>query len=124
MICHVGKDEYYSSVSLAEHLGGSITDNVGMTANWLSEEMIKCISNIYGQIANPPLFNHDFHSSPISFPSPPSGSSPRDQFGMWSPHCEGSKEFSGPYFSTVEVQGICKNSKSLSNVEDKQRGFK
>lgn len=117
------KDDY-SSVSLAEHLGGCIPDNIRMSANWLSEEMIKCISSIYGQIADPPLFNHDFPSSPISFPSPPSDSSPRDQFSMWSPHCEGPMAFSESYFTTVEVQGICKNTQRLSSVEHKQQNFR
>ncbi|KAL8264569.1 hypothetical protein R6Q59_022699 [Mikania micrantha] len=119
----LAKDEY-SSVSLAEHLGGCISDDVKMSANSLSEEMIKCISGIYGQIADPPLFNHEFPSSPISFPSPPSDSSPLDQFGMWSPHCEGSMEFSGPYFTTLEVQGFCKNTQRLSSVEQKQQNFR
>nr|XP_043629315.1 uncharacterized protein LOC122600633 [Erigeron canadensis] len=119
----VGKDDY-SSVSLADHLGGCISDNVRMSANWISEEMIKCISSIYGQIADPPLFNHEFPSSPISFPSPPSDSSPRDQFSMWSPHCEPSSEFSGSYFTTAEVQGFCKNTQRLSSVEHKQRKFR
>lgn len=95
-----------------------------MSANWLSEEMIKCISSIYGQVADPPLFNHEFPSSPVSFPSPPSDSSPRDQFGMWSPHCQGSMEFSGSDFTTVEVQGICKNTQRLSSVEHKQQKFR
>ncbi|KAJ0608005.1 putative ternary complex factor MIP1, leucine-zipper [Helianthus annuus] len=117
------KDDH-SSVSLAEHLGGCISDNVRMSANCLSEEMIKCISSIYGQIADPPLFNHEFPSSPISFPSPPSDSSPIDQFSMWSPHCEGSMEFSGPYFTTLEVQGFCKTTQRLSSVEHKQQNFR
>ncbi|XP_071729983.1 uncharacterized protein [Rutidosis leptorrhynchoides] len=119
MLEHVKDD--YSSVSMAEHLGGCISDNVRMSANWLSEEMIRCISNIYGQIADPPLFNHEFPSSPLSFPSPPSVSSPTDQFGMWSPHCEGSVEFSG---STVEIQSICKSTQRLSSVEHKQQNFR
>ncbi|KAI3755546.1 hypothetical protein L1987_55349 [Smallanthus sonchifolius] len=119
----LAKDDY-SSVSLAEHLGGCIYDNVRISANCLSEEMIKCISGIYGQIADPPLFNHEFPSSPISFPSPPSDSSPIDQFGMWSPHCEGSVEFSGPYFTTLEVQGFCKSTQRLSSVEHKQQNFR
>ncbi|XP_076942465.1 uncharacterized protein LOC143612341 [Bidens hawaiensis] len=116
------KDDH-SSVSLAEHLGGCISDNIRMSANGLSEEMIRCIASIYGQIAEPPLFNHEFPSSPISFPSPPSDSSPLDQFSMWSPHCEGSMEFSGPYFTTLEVQGFCKSTQRLSSVEHKQQHF-
>ncbi|KAK1431183.1 hypothetical protein QVD17_14470 [Tagetes erecta] len=119
----LAKDDY-SSVSLAQHLGGCMPDNVKMSANCLSEEMIKCVSGIYGQIADPPLFNHEFPSSPISFPSPPSDSSPIDQFGMWSPHCEGSMEFSGPYFTTFEVQGFCKTTQRPSSVEHKLQNFR
>ncbi|KAJ9551752.1 hypothetical protein OSB04_015797 [Centaurea solstitialis] len=117
------KDDY-SSVSLAEHLNGGIPDNTRMSANRLSEEMIRCISSIYGQIADPPLFNHEFPSSPISFPSPPSDSSPLDRFSMWSPHCEGSMPFSESYLTTFEVQGICKSTQRLSSVEHKQRNFR
>ncbi|KAK9077297.1 hypothetical protein SSX86_005634 [Deinandra increscens subsp. villosa] len=119
----LAKDDY-SSVSLAGHLGGCVSDNVRMSANSLSEEMIKCVVGIYCQIADPPLINHEFPSSPISFPSPPSDSSPIDQFGMWSPHCEGSMEFSGPYFTTLEVQGFCKSTQKLSSVEHRQQNFR
>lgn len=119
----LAKDDY-SSVSLGEHIGGCISNNIRTSPNWLSEEMIRCISGIYSQIADPPLIHHDFISSPISFPSPPSGSSPRDQFSMWSPLCEGSMDFSGPYFTTLEVQGICKNTQRPSSVEHKHRTFR
>nr|GEV15570.1 hypothetical protein [Tanacetum cinerariifolium] len=122
MLEHV--NDGYSSVTLADHLGGCISNNVRISANQLSEEMIRCMTSIYGHIADPPLVSHEFSSSPLSFPSPPTDSSPRDQFSMWSPHCERSMEFSGPYFSTVEVQGICKSSQRLSSVEDKQRKFR
>lgn len=123
-IFQLGKDDY-SSVSLSEHLGGCISNNIRTSANWLSEEMIRCIASIYSHIADPPLIHHhDFLSSPISFPSPPSGSSPRDQFSMWSPHCEESVELSGNYFTTLEVQGICKNTHRPSSVEQKQHTFR
>nr|KAJ0204570.1 hypothetical protein LSAT_V11C500271270 [Lactuca sativa] len=65
-----------SSVSLAENR------DICMSANRLSEEMVKCISTIYCQIADPPLLSHGFLSSPT-------GSSPQDQFVLWSPQCEG-----------------------------------
>lgn len=120
----LGKDDD-SRVSLSEHLGGCISNNIRTSPNWLSEEMIRCISGIYTQIADPPLIHHDFTSSPLSFPSPPTGcSSPRDQFSMWSPRCEGSVEFSGPYFTTLEVQGICKNTLRQSSVQHKHRIFR
>ncbi|KAL4581248.1 hypothetical protein LXL04_017458 [Taraxacum kok-saghyz] len=120
----LGKDDY-ARVSLSDHLGGCISNNIRTSANWISEELIRCIASIYTQIADPPLINHhDFPSSPLSFPSPPTGcSSPRDQFSMWSPH-QASMEFGGPYYTTLEVQGICKNALRPSSVEHKQRVFR
>ena len=102
--------------------------DIGMSANRLSEEMVKCISAIYCQLADPPLLNHGCLSSP-------SDSSPRDQFVMWSPQCEGetkwvhndseaSMDFSESCFGVVEVHSICKNSKRSSNVEQKERIFR
>lgn len=111
-----------SSTSLAENR------DICMSANQLSEEMVKCISTIYCQIADPPLLSHGFLSSP-------SDSSPRDQFVLWSPQCEGettwvhndseaSMEFSESWSSVVEVQGICRNGQRSSNVEHKERIFR
>ncbi|XP_023730393.1 uncharacterized protein LOC111878109 isoform X1 [Lactuca sativa] len=111
-----------SSVSLAENR------DICMSANRLSEEMVKCISTIYCQIADPPLLSHGFLSSPT-------GSSPQDQFVLWSPQCEGettwvhkdfeaSIEFSESWSSVVEVQGICRNDQRSSNVEHQERIFR
>lgn len=111
-----------SNTSLAEHR------DICMSANRLSEEMVKCICSIYCQITDPPLDNHDFLSSPSS-------SSPRDEFVLWSPQCEGestwvhndsepSIEFSESCSSVVEVQGICKIDKRSSKVEHKERNYR
>ncbi|KAE8698806.1 cytochrome c bioproteinsis protein CCS1 [Hibiscus syriacus] len=91
--------------SLAEYFGtGGIDDHVTETPNWLSEEMIKSISVIYCELADPPLINHD--SSPIShFENP---------FSIREP-----KEYSGPYCSMVKVQWICRDSKKLQDIEHK-----
>lgn len=111
-----------SSVSLAENR------DICMSANLLSEEMVKCISSIYCQIADPPLLSHGFLSSPCD-------SSPRDQLVLWSPQCEGettwvpndseaSMEFSESWSSVIEVQGICRIDQRSSNVEHKERIFR
>ncbi|KAK2978357.1 hypothetical protein RJ640_016459 [Escallonia rubra] len=129
-----------SSVSLAEHLDNSMSDHVPETPNWLSEEMIKCISAIYCQLADPPVFNHGFASSPISFSSSTSGSPSQSQYDIGSPRCgdysssnswlnhpfhtEGSNEFSGSYSTMVEVQGICRDDSKLKGVEDRIQDFR
>ncbi|KAI3716089.1 hypothetical protein L6452_23165 [Arctium lappa] len=102
--------------------------DIGMSPNRLSEEMVKCISAIYRQLADPPSFDHGCLSLP-------SDSSPRDQFVMWSPQCEGkttwvhndseaSVEFSESCYGVVEVHGICMSSKRSSNVEHKEWIFR
>ncbi|XP_024980079.1 uncharacterized protein LOC112517018 isoform X1 [Cynara cardunculus var. scolymus] len=129
-IVHEALDSYHSLplAMLERATDESKHHDTGMSANRLSEEMVKCISAIYCQIADPPLFNHG------CLPSP-SDSSPRDQFVMWSPQCEGettwvhdhseaSMEFSESCFDVVEVHGICKDSKRPSNVEHKERIFR
>ncbi|KAK3021780.1 hypothetical protein RJ639_045102 [Escallonia herrerae] len=129
-----------SSVSQAEHLDNSMSDHVPETPNWLSEEMIKCISAIYCQLADPPVFNYGFASSPISFSSSPSGSPSQSQYDIGSPRCgdysssnswlnhpfhtEGSNEFSGSYSTMVEVQGICRDDSKLKGVEDRIQDFR
>ncbi|XP_059654939.1 uncharacterized protein LOC132301727 [Cornus florida] len=127
-------------LSLAEHLGSYSSDHVPETPNWLSEEMIKSISAIYCQLADPPLINQGFPSSPISFPSPMSESSPQVHYDMWSPECrgnssfrswldnpfnvEGSKEFSGPYFTMAEVQRISRDRPKSRETEHMLQRFR
>ncbi|KAF1001636.1 uncharacterized protein LOC141704244 [Apium graveolens] len=118
--------------SLAEYLGTPIADHMPETPNKLSEDMIKCISDIYCKLSDPPLPNHRL-SSPTSSLSSTSAFSPSDHSEMWSPglrkyltsderldnpfHIQGLKEFSGPYSTMVEVQHIFRDTKSLSDVE-------
>ncbi|KAK6254077.1 hypothetical protein QUC31_015797 [Theobroma cacao] len=120
--------------SLAEHLGSSISHHVPETPNWLSEEMIKTISAIYCELADPPLINHGYLSSPVS------NSSSQGQGDMWSPQCGKfssfnshfdspfgigeSKEFSGRYCSMVKVQWICRDSKKLQDIEHKLQYYR
>ncbi|KAJ0744609.1 putative ternary complex factor MIP1, leucine-zipper [Helianthus annuus] len=111
-----------SNISLSEHR------DICMSANRLSEEMVKCVSTIYCQIADPPLLNYGFFSSV-------GDSSPQHEFVMWSPQCEGEttwvhnefeplREFSEPWLSVVEVRGIGMNDYRSSNVEHKERNYK
>ncbi|KAL6347930.1 hypothetical protein AAG906_037659 [Vitis piasezkii] len=129
-----------NAISLAEHLGTNICDHDPMTPNRLSEEMIKCISAIYCRLADPPLSNNDYPSSPISSPLSMNEFSPRGQCDMWSPQCrknssfnsvldnpfhiEESKEFSGPYCTMVEVKWICRDSQKLRDIEPMLQKFR
>ncbi|XP_068343882.1 uncharacterized protein [Pyrus communis] len=126
-------------ISLAEHLGTRISDHIPETANRLSEDMIKCMSNIYCKLMEPPL-SHNGLSSPNSSLSSTSAFSPRDQSDMWSPRCrnnssfdvrldnpfhvEGLKEFSGPYSTMVEVPWIYRDSKKLGDIEHLLQHFR
>lgn len=123
-----------SNVSLAEHLGTPFSNHIPETPNWLSEEMIKCISAIYCELADPPLINHDYPSSSIY------EYSSQGQSDKWSSQCkkfssfnsnfdnpfhiEGSKEFSGPYCTMVKVQLICRESQKLREIEYMLRRFR
>lgn len=134
-----GQNTSSNIISLAEHLGTRISDHVPETPNKLSEDMIRCISDIYCKLANPPLSSHGL-SSPASSSSSMSAFSPKDYSGMWSPglrkysslderldnpfHVQGLKEFSGPYSTMVEVQYIYRNDKKLAEVEHMLQNFR
>nr|AAO59425.1 putative ternary complex factor MIP1 [Antirrhinum majus] len=112
----------------AEYLGSE-------APNYLSEEMIKCISTIYCHLSDPPLFNHGFNS--VSLLSPPTTFSPQAQhgkcseentsFGSWMNNpfnVEESKEFNGSLYSMVEVQGLLRDSQSLDSVEELLQNYR
>ncbi|KAK8613761.1 hypothetical protein V6N13_101517 [Hibiscus sabdariffa] len=110
---------------LADHFGTDISHRVPKTPNWLSEEMIKTISTIYRELADPPSNNHDNFSS-ISYSSlvDDMWSTPRcGKFSSLNFHVDSpfsiakSKECSGPTFKTVKVQGICRDGKKLQDIE-------
>ncbi|KAE8690741.1 hypothetical protein F3Y22_tig00110893pilonHSYRG00418 [Hibiscus syriacus] len=97
--------------SSAEHFGTGIDDHVTETPNWLSEEMIKSISAIYCELADPPLINRDYLASPIShFENP---------FSIGEP-----KEYSGPYCTMVKIQWICRDGKKLQDIEHKLQYYR
>ncbi|KAG2327281.1 hypothetical protein Bca52824_010009 [Brassica carinata] len=128
-------------ISLAEHLGTRISDHVPETPNKLSEGMVKCMSEIYCKLAEPPRsVLHEGLSSPNSSLSS-SAFSPSDQYDTSSPgvgnnsssfdvrldnsfNAQGEKDFSGPYSNMVEVLCIYKDAKKANEVEDLLQNFK
>ncbi|XP_011085530.1 uncharacterized protein LOC105167480 isoform X1 [Sesamum indicum] len=119
------------AISLAEYLSASASDYIPETPNKLSQDMVKCISDIYCRLAEPPSANHR-PSSPASSLSSTSAFSPKDQCDLWSPglrndsssdnrldspfHVEGLKDFNGACSRTVEVLRIHKNDQKLSDT--------
>ncbi|XP_073141216.1 uncharacterized protein [Henckelia pumila] len=126
-------------ISLAEHLGTSISDLLPETTNKLSEEMVRCMCNIYYKLADPPLV-HQSYSSPTSSFSSVGAFSPKFQTDLWSPafrndfsfdvrldnpfHTEGLKDFSGPYSTMVEVNCIYRSREKLNDIEYLLRDFR
>ncbi|XP_027355352.1 uncharacterized protein LOC113865166 [Abrus precatorius] len=129
-----------SSTSLAEHLGNCCVDNVPETPNWLSEEMIKCISAIYCELAETPSLGHKNASSPISFSSSGydlSSQSQSSKLGsQWKKHSSinlnssnplhvrGFKEFNGPYCSMIRIHQLCTDNQKLKEIEYMLRRFR
>ncbi|XP_012573235.1 uncharacterized protein [Cicer arietinum] len=128
------------STSLAEQLGNSYIDNVPETPNWLSEEMIKCISAIYCELTESPFPCHKDASSPIPFSSPGYEVSSKIQGSKWGSHwkkhslfnlnstnplhVKGSKKFSGPYCSMIRIQKLCTDNQKLKEIEYMLRRFR
>ncbi|KAJ0076799.1 hypothetical protein Patl1_36314 [Pistacia atlantica] len=129
-----------NGISLAEHFGTSVSDYVPDTPNWISEVMIKCISDIYCELADPPLMNHECSFSPISYSSSLNMFYSRGQGDIWSPQCgrfssfnshfdnpfsiRESKEFSGPYSTMAKVERICRDDKKLKEIEHKLQYYR
>ncbi|KAL8060490.1 hypothetical protein ABFX02_02G027600 [Erythranthe guttata] len=83
--------EYY-------YIGSSFADRVSETPNWLSEEMIKCISTVYCHLSDPPLFNRGRDDEEYSF--------------------------SGTLFAMVEIQGIFRDSERLNAVQEPLQNYR
>ncbi|KAM7251226.1 hypothetical protein ACFE04_023109 [Oxalis oulophora] len=121
--------------SLAEHFG---IGTLNQTPTWISEEMLKCMSAVYCELADPPLINPDYVSSPLSYSSSLEG---QDQLGdTWSPQCRkisryssqygnnpfhygASAEFS-PYCTMVKVISLFRDGHKLKKVEHKLREYR
>ncbi|XP_021896587.1 uncharacterized protein LOC110813666 isoform X1 [Carica papaya] len=126
--------------SLAMHLGTCISDHVPETPNWLSEEMVKCISTIYCELADPPLMNQDYLPSPVSCSSSMEMLSSQDQgdfrnqeWGNFSSFNSDfdhsfqngdSKEFGGSYSLMAKVQGIQSESQETKDMKYKLRRYR
>lgn len=123
-----------NSTSLADHFGNSYVEDVPETPNWLSEEMIKCISAIYCELTEPPFLGHKNASSPtIPFSSQIQGSKWGSQWKKHSffnlnssnPfHAKGQKEFSGPYCSMISIQQLYTDNQKLKEIEYMLRRFR
>ncbi|KAF2305870.1 hypothetical protein GH714_008511 [Hevea brasiliensis] len=129
-----------NATSRADYFGTNIQDYVFETPNLLSEEMIKCISSIYCDLADPPLIGRDYPSSPVSFTSSQIELPAQGRGEMWSSHCGNfpsfnssvdnlfhigeSMELSGPYCTMVTVQWIHRDSKKLKGVQQKLHDFR
>ncbi|OIT07176.1 PREDICTED: uncharacterized protein LOC109239908 [Nicotiana attenuata] len=129
-----------SNRSLAEHFVTSCFNNYHDSPSRLSEEMIKCISAIYCQLADPPFFGDDLSFSPVSVSSSTLESFPRTQGDMQGQqfrensfsgsslnnlfHIEDSKGFSRCFVRMVEVQGLRRDSQSLNGVEHMLKQFR
>lgn len=102
--------------------------------------MVKCISGIYCVIADPPVTNPDYPSSPVSSSSSITEFPSQGQTDSWSPqngtfssfnssvynhfHVEESKEFSGPYCTMATVEGIRRDVQKLCEIQDKLQEFR
>lgn len=100
--------------------------------------MVKCITAIYCQLAEPPLFNYGLPTSRISFSSmsefPPQYQHDRvpqyrrsSSYKKWfsNPfHTDSSKELSGSYSAMVEIQGLCLDASRLTGVENILQNFR
>lgn len=122
-------------MSLGEHIGTHIYEHVSKTPNWISEEMIKCVSAIFCKLGDPSLTSHGFPSSPISFSSSLSEFPTQYPCNMWSPECKknssfnsqfigDSKEFSGPNCTMLEVQWMCRDNQKLKCIEDLLKNYR
>lgn len=122
-----------------EHFVNGSSNHFHHAPNQLSEEMIKCISAIYFQLADPPLFSYDYPFSPISLSSSALESFPQGQNDMGALQCEESssnstlnnpfhikvpREYSGSFVTITEVQGLCRDKRSLEGVERMLQHFR
>uniref|UniRef100_A0A7N0T3M5 DUF547 domain-containing protein n=1 Tax=Kalanchoe fedtschenkoi TaxID=63787 RepID=A0A7N0T3M5_KALFE len=95
-------------------------ETVPETPNWLSEEMVRCISAVYCKLADPPLSNQDRWASPFSFSSAAGEFSPEDH--SLGSHLENSfftekSRFSGTHCTMIEVKQICQDGEKLKDAD-------
>ncbi|KAL3326274.1 hypothetical protein AABB24_037122 [Solanum stoloniferum] len=125
-----------SNWTAADNFVNGTSNHFHHAPNQLSEEMIECISAIYFQIADPPLFSYDYPFSPISLSS---SSVQQVQNDMGILQCEESssnstlnnpfhikepRDFSGSFVTMTEVQGLCRDKRSLDSVDRMLQHFR
>ncbi|KAL2927511.1 DNA-directed RNA polymerase subunit beta [Bienertia sinuspersici] len=115
------------------------TSEIKETANWLSEEMIRCISAIYCELGAKSVISNNISSPAFSFPSSMSGS-PHTELNLWSPQsrinssqdlhsvvnyqARGHFEFSEPYCQMIEILQIHKESTKLRDIDPLLQKFR
>lgn len=87
-------------------IGTYVSENVHKSPNSLSEEMVKCISEVFRQLADPESLDNDRESS-----SPFRGKEPL-------------KIISRPYDKLLMVKSICRDSEKLNAVEPALKHFR
>ncbi|XP_047946709.1 uncharacterized protein LOC125193047 isoform X2 [Salvia hispanica] len=99
-------DSYHSlPLSMLEHTSEDANETeeprcgFRETPNWISEEMIRCISTIYSHLCDPPLYAQGEEST--------SGQ-----------HVEASREHSGSFYTMIQVCSIARDSQRLNSVQD------
>ncbi|KAL1563987.1 hypothetical protein AAHA92_06400 [Salvia divinorum] len=103
-------DSYHSlPLSMLEHTSEDANEaeeprcGFRETPNWISEEMIRCISTIYCHLCDPPLYEKGEEStSGQNYPL----------------HVEASKEHSGSFYTMVQVCSITRDSQRLNSVQE------
>ncbi|XP_065049669.1 uncharacterized protein LOC103993095 isoform X1 [Musa acuminata AAA Group] len=127
-------------ISLADHLGTTVSDHVPETPYRLSEDMIRSMCAIYRKLTDHHVGNCGVASSPTSSFSSRNTFSPcytgelqsrcRKRESMVDTWIENScctkrfREFSGPYSVMVEVSSICKSSQTSTVVEEMLHNYK
>ncbi|XP_055809008.1 uncharacterized protein LOC129877518 [Solanum dulcamara] len=125
-----------SNWTAADNFVNASSNHFHHAPNQLSEEMIKCISAIYFQLADPPLFSYDYPFSPISL----SSSVPQGQNDMGPDlqseenssnsilnnpfHIKEPREFNGSFVTMPEVQGLCRDKRSVDGVDRMLQHFR
>lgn len=123
-----------NSMSLGEHFGAHVPERAPKSPNWISEEMIKSISLIYCELAQPPLMNNHNNPSPISPLSSMCELSSQDHLGSMRNYEKSFnsnfgnpfhiEEFSVPYCTMLKVQWISRERKKDSDINHMLQGFR
>ncbi|KAG6424547.1 hypothetical protein SASPL_114965 [Salvia splendens] len=103
-------DSYHSlPLSMLEHTSEDANEaeepdcGYWETQNWISEEMIRCISTIYSHLCDPPLYAQGEESTS----------------GQHNPHhVQASREHSGSFYGMIQVCSIARESQRLNSVQD------